>query len=79
MDSSVTEQLKDIIASKLSIDASTVTTESRFVEDLNADSLDLADLVMSIEDTFSVTFEDADTEQFKTVGDVVKVIEQKKS
>lgn len=78
MDSSVAEQLKDIIANKLSIDASTVAMESRFVEDLNADSLDLADLVMSIEDTFSVTFEDADTEQFKTVGDVVKVIEQKK-
>lgn len=52
--------------------------ESRFVEDLNADSLDLADLVMSIEDTFAVTFEDADTEQFRTVGDVIKVIEQKK-
>ena len=78
MDSSVAEQLKDIIANKLSIDASTVTMESRFVEDLNADSLDLADLVMSIEDTFSVTFEDADTEQFRSVGDVVKVIEQKK-
>jgi len=72
------EELRDIVANKLSIDPGSVKPESAFVEDLNADSLDLADLVMEIEDKFSITFDDTDTERFRTVGDVVNVIESKK-
>jgi acyl carrier protein len=74
----VFEELRDIVANKLSIDPATVKPESAFVEDLNADSLDLADLVMEIEDKFSMTFDDTDTERFRTVGDVVNVITEKK-
>jgi acyl carrier protein len=74
----VFEELRDIVANKLSIDPGSVKPESAFVEDLNADSLDLADLVMEIEDKFSITFDDTDTERFRTVGDVVNVIESKK-
>jgi len=73
----VFDELKDIIANKLSIDAGSIKPESAFVEDLNADSLDLADLVMAIEDKYSITFDDTETEKFRTVGDVVKVIEGK--
>jgi acyl carrier protein len=75
----VFEELRDIVANKLSIDPGSVKPESAFVEDLNADSLDLADLVMEIEDKFSITFDDTDTERFRTVGDVVNVIESKKA
>jgi len=74
---SVYDELRDIVAAKLSIDPATIKPESAFVEDLNADSLDLADLVMAIEDKYSLTFSDSDTENFRTVGDVVKVIEEK--
>jgi acyl carrier protein len=74
----VFDELRDIVAAKLSIEPGTIKPESAFVEDLNADSLDLADLVMEIEDKFSLTFDDTDTERFRTVGDVVKVIEEKK-
>jgi acyl carrier protein len=73
----VLEELRDIIATKLSIDAGSIKPESAFVEDLNADSLDLADLVMAIEDKYSITFDDTETEKFRTVGDVVNVIEAK--
>jgi acyl carrier protein len=74
----VFDELRDIVAAKLSIEPGTIKHESAFVEDLNADSLDLAALVMEIEDKFSLTFDDTDTERFRTVGDVVKVIEEKK-
>ena len=76
---SVFDELRDIVANKLSIDPATIKPESAFVEDLNADSLDLADLVMAIEDKYSTTFDDSDTEKFRTVGDVVRVVEEKQS
>lgn len=73
----VFEDVRALIAEKLSLDVNSVTMESNFIEDLNADSLDLADLMMSIEDKFGVTFEDTDTERFKSVGDLVRVLEEK--
>ncbi len=75
----VFDEIKELISEKLSIDPSNITEESSFIEDLNADSLDLADLMMAIEDKFGVTFEDADAENFKTVGDLVKALEERKS
>ncbi len=75
----VFEEVRALISEKLSLDPNSVTAESSFIEDLNADSLDLADLMMAVEDKFGTTFEDTDTEKFKTVGDLVKALEAKTS
>jgi acyl carrier protein len=72
------EEVRDIIAGKLSVDPDSVKTESNFIDDLGADSLDLADLVMAIEERYQIDFGNEDTDQFKTVGDVVGAIERHK-
>jgi len=73
----VLDEVKSLVAEKLGLDASTIAPESNFVDDLNADSLDLADLVMALEDKYGLTFGDTDTDKFKTVGDVAGAIEAK--
>jgi acyl carrier protein len=73
------DEVRDIIASKLSVDPDSVALSSSFIDDLGADSLDLADLVMAIEERFQIDFGNEDTDQFKTVGDVVSAIERLKA
>jgi acyl carrier protein len=73
------DEVRDIIASKLSVDPDSIKPESSFIDDLGADSLDLADLVMAIEERFQIDFGNEDTDQFKTVGDVTSAIERLKS
>jgi acyl carrier protein len=70
----VFEEIQDVIADKLSVDKGDIKLESSFIDDLGADSLDLADLVMAIEEKYEVDFSNEDTDQFKTVGDVVSAI-----
>jgi acyl carrier protein len=75
----VFQEIKSIIADKLSISADEIQLGSSFIDDLGADSLDLADLVMAIEEQYEIDFSNEDTDKFRTVGDVVNVIlEQKK-
>jgi len=74
----VFEELQQMIAEKLSIEPGDIKTESHFIDDLGADSLDLADLVMVIEDKYEVDFSNEDTDEFRLVGDVVKAIEKLK-
>jgi acyl carrier protein len=73
---SVFSELQELVANKLSIDSSEIKPESSFIDDLGADSLDLADLVMAIEEQYEVDFANEDTDQFRTVGDVVAAIER---
>jgi acyl carrier protein len=73
------DEVRDIIASKLSVDPDSVAAGSSFIDDLGADSLDLADLVMAIEERFQIDFGNEDTDQFKTVGDVVGAVERLKA
>ncbi|MGL4361734.1 MAG: acyl carrier protein [Cellulosilyticaceae bacterium] len=72
------EKLQEIVAEKLSVDAAEVVVTARFKEDLDADSLDLFEVVMAIEDEFGVAISNEDVETIKTVGDAVKYIEDKK-
>ena len=72
----ILDELKELIASKLSVDPADVKPESHFIDDLGADSLDLADLVMEIEEKYEVDFANEDTDQFQTVGDVASAIEK---
>lgn len=72
------DEVRDIVAGKLSKDAAEISADSSFIDDLGADSLDLADLVMAIEEHYQLDFANEDTDQFKTVGDVVGAIERLK-
>ena len=69
------EKLKEIIAEVLNVDASTVTPETRFVEDLGADSLDVFQIIMGIENYFEITIEDVRVEGIVSVGDAAREIQ----
>lgn len=71
----VFEKIRDIIVDQLDVNEDDVTLDSLIVENLNADSLDVVDLIMSVEDEFEIEIPDEDVENIKTVGDVVKYIE----
>lgn len=73
----VFEKIKDIIVEQLDVEDDAVTMEASITEDLGADSLDVVDLVMSIEESFDVEIPDEEVENIKTVGDIVKYIENK--
>ncbi|NLZ49834.1 MAG: acyl carrier protein [Clostridiales bacterium] len=70
----VFEKVREIIADKLSLDEDEITMESSFVDDLGADSLDLVELVMALEDEFDMEIPDEEVEKVTTVGDVVEYI-----
>lgn len=73
----VFDKIKDIIVEQLDIEEDAVTMEASITDDLGADSLDVVDLVMSIEESFDVEIPDEEVENIKTVGDIVKYIENK--
>ncbi len=68
------DKIKSIIADKLSIGEDEITMESSFIEDLNADSLDIVELIMALEDELDMEIPDEDAEKFTTVEDVVKFV-----
>ena len=68
------EKMKEIIAEQLSVDAESVTEASSFKEDLCADSLDLFELVMALEDEYSVEIPAEELEKMSTVGDVMEYL-----
>ena len=70
------EKLKDIIAEQLSVEADEVSLESNIQDDLGADSLDVVDLITTIEDEFDISIPDEAVEDIKTVGDMVNYIEK---
>ena len=73
----VFEKVSEIIVDQLECEKDEVTMEASITEDLGADSLDVVDLVMSIEESFDVEIPDEDVEGIKTVGDIDKYIESK--
>ena len=68
------EKVREIIADKLSISEDEITMDSSFLEDLNAESLDIVELIMALEDELDMEIPDEDAEGFVTVGDVVKYV-----
>lgn len=74
----IMEKVKDLIADQLDVaDKDSITEGSSITDDLGADSLDVVDLVMALEDEFSVEIPEDQVENIKTVGDIVKYIEDK--
>jgi acyl carrier protein len=71
------ERIKEIIADKLGVDIDEVTDDAALIDDLDADSLDLVDLAMAIEDEFGVTIPDEELEKIRTVRDVFKELYEK--
>lgn len=68
------KKIKNIIATQFNIDEDEITKETSFKDTLNADSLDLVELIMALEDEFGLEMEDDDMESIKTVGDAVEYI-----
>ena len=74
----VQQEVIEIIIEQLGVEAGDVAMEKSFVEDLNADSLDLTELIMTFEERFGFEISEEDAEKLKTVGDVVDYIEKRK-
>ena len=72
------EKIAKVLADQLGIDKSKITLESKIVEDLGADSLDVVELLMSLEEEDGITVSDDEAGAIRTVGDIVALLENKK-
>lgn len=70
------EKVKEIVSNILGVDADEVTMESSFMDDLGADSLDVVELIMDLQDEFNLEIPDEEAEKIHTVGDVVDYIKE---
>ena len=77
--STIYDRLKGIVTEQLGVDEEEITPEASFVDDLNADSLDLVELIMSLEEEFGLEISDEDAEKIVTVGDAANYIEEHQS
>ena len=71
------EKITEILAEQLDADREAMTMETKIADDLGADSLDLVDLLMSVEDEFGIEIPDEDVENTQTIGDIVEYINSK--
>jgi acyl carrier protein len=71
------DKVKKLLAEQLNIKADTITLKSKVIEDLGADSLDVVEMLMVLEDEFNVTVSDEESLTLKTVGDIVNLIDSK--
>jgi acyl carrier protein len=75
----IEQEVIDIVVEQLGVDKDDVTPAKSFVEDLNADSLDLTELIMTFEERFGCEISQEDAEKLKTVGDVIQYLEKRKA
>ena len=71
------EKVKKLLAEQLNIDVEKIAEKSKVIDDLGADSLDVVEMLMTLEDEFNVTVSDEESVNLKTVGDIVKLIDSK--
>ena len=69
------EKIREVIADQLEIDKEQITETTRIIEDLEADSLDVAELIMTLEDEYDIVIDDESIYKIKTVGDIITLIE----
>jgi len=77
--SDIEDKVKSTIVDQLGVDGNKVKSSASLVDDLGADSLDIVELVMAMEEEFGIEIPDEDAEKIKTVGDVINYIKSKKS
>jgi acyl carrier protein len=70
------DRVKEIIAKELEVDAKQLSAEAKFIEDLGADSLDIVELVMALEEEFGLDIPDEEADKLKTVGDAMKYLQE---
>ncbi|MDH4140770.1 MAG: acyl carrier protein [Coriobacteriia bacterium] len=70
----IMEKVREVIVDQLNVDEGDINVESAFIDDLGADSLDIVELVMALEDQFGISIPDEEAESIRTVGDAVKYI-----
>lgn len=70
------EKIRDIVAKQLDVDAAGITMESRLVDDLKADSLDVVELIMDLEQEFDIEIPDEELPKVRTVGDIVEYVDK---
>lgn len=70
----ILDRVKKVIADQLGLDAEEITMDSSFVDDLGADSLDIVELIMALEEDFEIEIPDEDAEKIASVGDIVEYI-----
>ncbi len=73
----VFDKVKKIIVEQLDVSESEITAETNLIKDLQADSLDAVEIIMSIEDEFGIEISDEDAEKFTCIGDIVSYVEAK--
>lgn len=76
---SIEKEVIEIVVEQLGVDENDVALDKSFVEDLNADSLDLTELIMTLEERYGFEISEEEAEKLRTVGDVVEFIKKKKS
>lgn len=74
---SIEQRLKELIVQQLGVDESAVVPEAKFVDDLGADSLDLVELIMALEDEYGIEIPDEDAEKIITVGDAINYLKER--
>jgi acyl carrier protein len=72
------EAIKKVVMEQLTVDESAITESASFIDDLGADSLDIVEIVMGLEDEFGFDIPDEDAEKLKTIGEAIKYIEANK-
>lgn len=68
------EKIKNFLTTQMNIDENLITMDATFIEDLNIDSLDLVELILTLEEEFSIIISEEDAEKLSTVGDVVNYV-----
>jgi len=76
---SIEERVKEIIVDQLGVDESEVTPDAKFIDDLGADSLDIVELVMALEEEYDIEISDEEAEKIQTVGDAIEFIKSHQS
>jgi acyl carrier protein len=74
----ILDEVKEVVVEQLNVNPDEIKEDSKFVEDLGADSLDVVELVMALEEKFDIEIPDSDAEKIVTVGDAIKYVEDHK-